>query len=343
MDVLTPAARTRRLWPGCLAILAWVAVSACLSLPSSRRAEPSFPHRVHVVDNGLACAFCHVGAVGSERPGMPPPELCAPCHDKFDGDKPPERRVQAFYDERSRYRTVADATVPGDVRFSHRQHAADAGLRCEQCHGDVAHQDEVPIAPLVQKAACMDCHASYGKANACAECHGEIDERWQPASHRRGWVRAHGEVVRCGSDHSADRCELCHQDATSCQGCHQQVPPANHDNNFRLRTHGLQASIDRSRCHVCHTQDSCQQCHESTRPRSHRGGFGAPQNQHCVSCHLPLADSGCAACHKAAPAHDTASPLPGDHVPSMNCRLCHGNGVPLPHPDGGQVCTACHR
>jgi hypothetical protein len=30
-------------------------------------------------------------------------------------------------------------------------------------------------------------------------------------------------------------------------------------------------------------------------------------------------------------------------VPSMNCRLCHGAGVPLPHVDNGSDCNSCHR
>ncbi|MBL9078495.1 MAG: cytochrome c3 family protein [Planctomycetes bacterium] len=342
MDPVTHLHR-RRTWPWWLAAAAWLSVSACLSLPRARRAEPSFPHRVHVVDNDLACTFCHPGVRTDDRPGMPPPELCAPCHDQFDRDKPPERRIAAFFDERSRYRTVADTTRPADVRFSHRQHTTEAKLDCSACHGDVAQQDSVPLAPLVQKSACMDCHATLGRGNACDECHTEIDAAWQPPSHAHAWLRTHGEVVRCGSERSADRCELCHQDATGCRSCHAQTPPANHDQTFRTRTHGLLASVDRSGCVVCHTQDSCRQCHETTRPRSHRGGFGAPQDRHCVGCHLPLEADGCGVCHDGTPSHDLAAPLPAGHVPSMNCRMCHGNGVALPHPDGGHVCTACHR
>ena len=341
MDVLKPTPGRR--WAVLAALAAWLLVSACLSLRGAGRSEPSFPHRVHVVDNKLACTFCHVGALAADRPGMPPPELCAPCHDRFDAEKPENRRVAAFYAEGGRYKTVADAAVPADIRFSHRQHTADARLDCAACHGDIAEQDEVPVAPLVQKAACMDCHASYGKANACAECHGNIDQTWLPPSHRHGWTRGHGDVIRAGSELSADRCELCPQDGDSCSTCHQQMAPDSHDQTFRLRTHGLQASIDRSRCAVCHTQDSCQQCHQNTRPRSHRGGFGSPANNHCVGCHLPVQETSCRVCHTAAASHDAATPLPADHNPAMNCRLCHGNGVALPHPDGGHVCTACHR
>lgn len=345
MDVLTPAP-TATGWRRAAAatlLAGWVLVAACLSWPTARRAEPSFPHRVHVVDNDLACSFCHGHAKSADDPGMPPPELCAQCHDRFDGDKPPARRVRAFYDEQSRYRRVADAGLPGDVRFSHRAHVTGARLDCVACHADVGEQDEVPLQPLASKPQCMDCHAQSGKSNACAECHASIDATWRPPSHGGQWPRVHGAHVGVGADGSADRCSLCHDEATGCRACHEQNAPRSHDQTFRLRTHGLLASMDRSRCAVCHTQDSCQQCHETTEPRSHRAGFGEPLQRHCGSCHLPLADNGCAVCHRGTPSHDSATALPAGHTPAMNCRLCHGNGVRLPHPDNGHVCTVCHR
>jgi hypothetical protein len=342
MDVLTRGTAVRRRWCTWLALCAWLAVAACLSMPA-RRAEPSFPHRVHVVDNKLACTFCHGNVRASDVPGLPPPELCATCHDRFDGEKPPERRVGAFFDEQSRYRKVAVSGRSDEVRFSHQQHVTGSKLECEACHAGVASQDEVPLRPLAVKDECMSCHAQHGRGSECRDCHVTIDRAWQPPSHAVGWQQLHGDRVHEGSTRSEDRCTLCHVEATGCNECHQRQLPRSHDQSFRTRTHGLQAAIDRSRCQTCHTTDSCQQCHESTRPVTHRGGFGSPQNRHCVSCHLPLADEGCRVCHPGAPSHDLAAPLPNDHVPSMNCRGCHGAGVRLPHPDGGHACTACHR
>ncbi|MCA8953525.1 MAG: hypothetical protein KDE27_28695 [Planctomycetes bacterium] len=341
------APRWRRRWPRyslAVALSAWAAATACLSVQTSERPEPSFPHRVHVVDNDLECTFCHGGVYAADAPGLPPPELCAPCHDKIDPDKPADRRVTAFFDAGSRYVRVADSGRPADVRFSHRGHVADQRLDCVRCHAGIADQTAVPLAPLVQKATCMDCHAENGRSNACGECHDAIDERWQPPSHARDWLRGHGTTVRFGSALSADRCELCHEQTAGCTDCHARMAPRNHNQTFRLRTHGLLASADRSRCLTCHHTDSCAQCHQSTRPQSHRGGFGGAQQRHCVSCHLPVEQSSCTLCHQAgAPAHELATPLPANHLPSMNCRLCHGNGQPLPHPDGGHVCTACHK
>jgi hypothetical protein len=55
-----------------------------------------------------------------------------------------------------------------------------------------------------------------------------------------------------------------------------------------------------------------------------------------------LSSTSCGVCHKGTPSHALATPLPPDHVPGMNCRMCHGNGQPLPHVDNGDSCTLCH-
>jgi hypothetical protein len=101
--------------------------------------------------------------------------------------------------------------------------------------------------------------------------------------------------------------------------------------------------MDRESCATCHDSDSCDRCHDEIRPQSHVGMWGEPRDRHCLACHEPLRGESCAVCHEATPSHDQATPLPPDHLPGMNCRMCHGNGQPLPHEDNGQTCTSCHR
>ena len=123
-----------------------------------------------------------------------------------------------------------------------------------------------------------------------------------------------------------------------------EVLPRNHTNYWRQRGHGLTAQLDRMSCATCHRTDACERCHQEVLPRSHRGMWGGGQNTHCLSCHFPVETQGnCVTCHKATPGHLGAAPLPPNHNPAMNCRLCHGNGVRLPHFDPGTACTACHR
>lgn len=347
-----PGARSRdrraRRWSwGCavalLAALA-VAMASCFAAGPAAPAVPTFPHDVHVRDRQLACTFCHVTVLTADMPSMPPPELCAPCHDAIDAEKPADRRIEAFYEPGGRYRRAAPGGLTEEIVFAHRAHAGLAQLPCDRCHGEIAASAHMPTEPVAWKRACMDCHAAYGRDNSdCAGCHRQIDRDWRPPSHDGSWTGHHGWVVRSQDRASANRCELCHDAATSCQACHQTVAPRDHNQYFRLRGHGVMAAIDRSRCHVCHRTDTCEQCHSATRPLSHRGGFGDPLQRHCTQCHFPLGDNGCAVCHRSTPSHAEATPLPPTHHPAMNCRLCHGNGQPLPHPDGGHPCTACHK
>ena len=61
-----------------------------------------------------------------------------------------------------------------------------------------------------------------------------------------------------------------------------------------------------------------------------------------MSCHQPLRSEECAACHKAAPSHQTATHQPANPFPGMNCRQCHTPPLMLPHADNGDDCSSCH-
>jgi hypothetical protein len=111
---------------------------------------------------------------------------------------------------------------------------------------------------------------------------------------------------------------------------------------WRLRSHGVVASMDRDNCATCHTPDSCERCHAESVPLSHRGSFGAPMDTHCLSCHVPLKNESCFVCHKNTNSHLDASPKPADHSPALDCRSCHGVTESLPHVDNGDDCNVCH-
>jgi hypothetical protein len=340
-----PRVQPRSWRSGLVPVLATSAllVSACL-LTGGGDVEVAFSHAVHVGEKALACTFCHPGAESRDAAGLAPVELCAKCHDEIDRERPPEKRLLAAHYDGYRYRFTGVAAVPPEVRFSHRAHVQDGRLDCAACHGDIAGSDGIPSTPAVTKPDCMGCHTERGVSNECATCHTAIDRAWLPPGHDAGWLVDHGHVVRARSAASADRCELCHDAATSCDACHHETPPRDHTQHFRLRGHGTWAAIDRSRCSTCHhRRDFCQRCHESTPPLDHVAGFGPPPNRHCTACHFPASGSGCNTCHPGGAPHPTAGPMPPWHSPAMNCRQCHGAGVALPHPDGGHACTICHR
>jgi hypothetical protein len=317
-------------------------VSACF-LFSPQETGPVFDHALHVKTQGMTCAECHPTTDSSDRAGMPTLALCLKCHEEIDSDKPEDVRAVAFFDEQGHYKRRAVATLSEEIVFSHRPHVYLHRISCEECHGKVGASRAIPPESAVKKDECMACHRKAGKTNACNECHSKINSSWIPYTHKHLWDIRHGQVVRSQNKDSANRCAMCHAQPASCDACHQATLPRDHTNHWRRRSHAFVVSLDRSRCATCHRSNFCNRCHLSTRPRGHRGGFGSPQNRHCLSCHLPLRGEGCYTCHKATPSHALAAPMPGWHTPAMNCRQCHGVTATLPHPDNGGACTACHK
>jgi hypothetical protein len=323
-------------------------LGGCILLDALVQAERpfAFSHRLHVEEEGLECSDCHMLWEESEDPGMPVPGQCALCHEDIDLEKPPTQQVASLF-EGTRFRAAQAGRQSEEILFSHQGHATRAD-DCSVCHAEVADDDghlaERGSELWLSMEDCLACHASSaGPAEAdCAACHSEIGSGIAPTSHHANWRRFHGTVVRDRSKERSDRCALCHQ-PSECTTCHQIEPPVNHNNYWRRRAHGLIASMDRGSCATCHDSDSCQRCHEETRPASHAGSWGDPRDRHCLACHEPLRGESCGVCHASAASHEQATPLPGDHLPGMNCRQCHGNGQPLPHVDNGQTCTSCHR
>ena len=353
MAILSAKARGGRLrlrddWAVILGLLALLYVSGCFLGDALLQSERplAFSHRLHVEEEGLECGDCHGTWEDSEDPGMPRAAQCALCHSQLDQEKPVELRVATLF-EGETYQAARASRHADEILFSHLNHAT-RGLECTACHAEVA-QDEGHLAERgaelrMSMDACLACHAdSTGPALAeCSACHAVIRAGVPPPNHAANWMRYHGSIVRGRSAERSDQCALCHQPA-ECTTCHHIQLPENHNNYWRRRGHGLTASMDRESCATCHDSDSCQRCHEEVRPASHVGSWGAPRDRHCLACHEPLRGESCVVCHAATPSHDRATPLPPDHLPSMDCRACHGNGQPLPHEDNGQTCTSCHR
>lgn len=339
--------RSRRIRPRAtgLALLA-VALSAagCVVFQSLQqqpaRGGSDFPHRVHVVDEGLECSDCHPSAADGDEAGMPSRAMCMLCHEASDESVPPEKRIERFFDG-DKLVLARVSALPEETIFPHGKHVS-AGLECSVCHGAVGESERLePGRPLAMDD-CMSCHARSSVSNECATCHSTIGTDWMPATHEHSWLRVHGQAVRASRGETVDRCDLCHKES-SCTGCHQEMAPSSHTEFWRRRGHPAQAMMDRQSCAVCHRADFCDRCHRESVPLNHSPSFGSPLNTHCYSCHLPLQDNGCIVCHKGTPSHLSATPKPPNHFPGMDCRQCHGVQIQLPHVDNGDDCNICHR
>ncbi len=339
--------RAMRGRPMVLCLGALLCLAGCFLVDGLTQSEQpfAFSHRLHV-EEGLECSDCHSSWEDSEDAGMPRPAQCALCHAQLDAEKTPDRRVATLFEDQT-FRATRAGQQSDEVLFSHQSHATRA-QDCMVCHADVGSDDGTlakhgPELRMTMEA-CLACHdAGTGpREPECAACHQEIRAGVAPPSHRANWTRYHGTVVRARADERANQCALCHK-PEECTGCHQVQLPENHNNYWLRRAHGLTASMDRDSCATCHDSDSCERCHQEIPPQSHVASWGDPIDRHCLACHEPLRGESCRVCHAATPSHDMATPLPPDHQPGMNCRLCHGNGQPLPHEDNGQTCTSCHR
>lgn len=300
-----------------------------------------FSHRIHY-DEGLECGDCHMGWEDSDDPGIPVMAGCMLCHESMeDEETPPEKRIETLFDEEGNFRAKRLTALSDEIIFSHMQHAT-SGLECSDCHVGIEESDAIDENVVVTMSDCRDCHSEKQAPNDCSTCHSRLDVDVPPVTHDLGWKKIHGRIVRSRDDALVNDCSLCHTEQT-CVSCHRSEEPESHNNYFRLRGHGIQASIDRDSCAACHRSESCDRCHSETRPLSHSGSWGGTRSNHCLGCHFPVRSNQCFVCHKDTPSHRMAPPKPAGHVPSMNCRLCHGMGVRLPHADNGTDCNRCHR
>ena len=315
-------------------------IQAIFPAPAPQRRP--FNHEAHTV-RGIGCADCHEGAEKEAKAGMPSKAFCMTCHEDLDKekDKPLEKKVAWFEDEKGEVRWADDGRQKDEIKFSHAAHGGKAA--CADCHGAMdKNTGLLPHGPQ-RMSACVSCHQAKAPSKLdCATCHKSIDRTHPPENHLQLWPKLHGACARAGvAAASANDCSLCHQ-PNSCTTCHQTVLPEDHNNFWRLKAHGIAAGLDRSRCSTCHSSDSCVACHQVSAPLSHTAGWNAPRDGHCMNCHLPLQSSGsCAVCHKETPGHALAPPKPSWHTAAMVCRSCHG--ATLKHPDNGDNCNACHR
>lgn len=320
-----------------LAVLGGLSLLGCAILGGNAEREgPGFSHRLHIEEQGLTCAFCHGREVGGKPPAMPDKDVCQTCH-----KTEPDIRMLAGYFTDWKLQRPPVGSLDEELNFVHAQHSVTLG-DCGECHTGIDSSERIEFSDRVEMSECMDCHADRKISNDCGVCHKEIGRDWAPTNHGDAWKKFHGQVARMRSDVIEENCSLCHSEST-CVQCHQVEEPEGHNNFFRLRGHGMIASMDRASCAACHRSDFCERCHQETTPLSHRGNWGSPTNQHCLGCHFPLPSEGCITCHKSMPSHQTAAPKPADHFATMNCRQCHGVSVPLPHVDDGSDCNFCHK
>ncbi|NPA90455.1 MAG: cytochrome c3 family protein [Chloroflexi bacterium] len=143
------------------------------------RGQPiAFSHKTHA-DKGIDCLYCHSNAPRGQVASIPSVEKCMGCHQVVT----PRRRRSQMEVEKIRDAWARHAPLrwekmfdqPDFVYFSHRPHV-QAGLACEDCHGDIGRLDMPKPDYSMTMGYCLDCHQKQApekvaKLTDCATCH----------------------------------------------------------------------------------------------------------------------------------------------------------------------------
>lgn len=158
-----------------------------------------FPHNQHAGSepgqNNMDCQFCHYSAERSVDAGIPSVGTCWGCHQAIPGTNNPGEvaKIQEYHDAGEPIPWVRVYKISDHAHFPHMRHI-NAGLECQECHGEVqemevlAPPDRGLIASLMlpydetwggdNMGWCVDCHRQpdpeTGQPQAsidCAVCH----------------------------------------------------------------------------------------------------------------------------------------------------------------------------
>ena len=177
-----------------------------------------FPHSVMAGTHEMDCLYCHSNAEKGAHAGIPPVSLCMKCHQEilpkdhrgevratiaelFEYWPEPyeDRNGNGKHDPAEPYtdvngngrRDTDKKPIPwvkvhdlaDFVYFDHSRHLTEeAGLECQDCHGEVETMDRVERVYSLKMGWCLDCHMEPPPEGApewqttrapihCAACH----------------------------------------------------------------------------------------------------------------------------------------------------------------------------
>lgn len=148
-----------------------------LSNPSPEQ-PIAFSHKIHAGDNKIPCLFCHIYANKSTIAGVPSVQKCVGCHQSIRRRNSPEiRKVFKYWEEKKSIPWIRVYDKADYIYFPHKRHVK-AGVRCQECHGDVANMERINRVNYPGMGWCLSCHKNRHKTKGgprgpidCWECH----------------------------------------------------------------------------------------------------------------------------------------------------------------------------
>lgn len=149
----------------------------------------AFPHAQHAGSepgqNNMNCQFCHYSAERSVDAGIPPVSTCWGCHQVIPGTTPEQQReiakIQEHVESQEPIPWVRIYKISDHAHFPHMRHV-NAGLACQQCHGEVQEMgvltERSPVWGGDNMGWCVSCHRNpppetgiEQASTDCAVCH----------------------------------------------------------------------------------------------------------------------------------------------------------------------------
>jgi hypothetical protein len=130
----------------------------------------AFNHKLHVSQLKQPCGMCHASVGNGEMVDMPEVSKCMACHAAIAPKSQAEEKLAAFAKQGRDVDWVRVYQMPTFVRFNHRQHA-QAGVKCESCHGPVAMRVSLRQEHDMSMGSCMNCHRETHASLDCGSCH----------------------------------------------------------------------------------------------------------------------------------------------------------------------------
>lgn len=129
-----------------------------------------FSHKIHTGDNEIPCRYCHIYARRSKVSGLPSIERCMGCHKSIRRDRPEIKKLTRYWENKEPISWVKVYDVPDYVYFTHKRHIK-AGMKCQECHGDVQDMAKIEKVNSLTMGWCLGCHKERNGPIDCWECH----------------------------------------------------------------------------------------------------------------------------------------------------------------------------
>ena len=150
------------------------AVGRAVFRPVDRVTQPiAFDHKKHAGDLSIECNVCHKYVSEGSHAGLPLLSDCMGCHEEAQTDSPEEKKIRELAAAGRNDVFLKLFRMPDHVFYTHRRHAALAGLTCDTCHDGIAATTRPPEKPLVRISMdfCLDCHRQRAVRTDCTACH----------------------------------------------------------------------------------------------------------------------------------------------------------------------------